>query len=56
MISWAFTFLAVAIIAAILGFGGLAGASAGIAQLLFFIFLGLAVASLVARWMHFRGL
>lgn len=54
MIGWALTFLSVALIAAILGFGGLAGASAGIAQLLFFIFLGLAVASLVAQLLHQR--
>ena len=39
MLSWALTFLIIAFIAAALGFGGIAGTSAGIAQALFFIFL-----------------
>ena len=41
--------IVVALIAAALGFGGIAGASAGIAKLLFVIFLVLFVASLVMR-------
>lgn len=49
MLGWALTFLVLAVIAAALGFGGIAGASAGIAQLLFFIFLGLMILSFVAR-------
>lgn len=49
MLGWALTFLILAVIAAALGFGGIAGASAGIAQLLFFIFLGLMILSFVAR-------
>ncbi|SNS52483.1 DUF1328 domain-containing protein [Antarctobacter heliothermus] len=49
MLGWALTFLIVALIAAALGFGGIAGASAGIAQILFFVFLALFVLSLVAR-------
>ncbi len=47
MLSWALIFFAVAIIAAIFGFGGIASASAGIAQILFFIFLILFVVSLI---------
>lgn len=49
MLGWALTFLILAVIAAALGFGGIAGASAGIAQLLFFIFLGLMILSFVVR-------
>ena len=39
MLRWAMIFLVVAIIAALLGFGGIASASAGIAKTLFFVFL-----------------
>ncbi len=46
MLYWALTFLLVAIIAAVLGFGGVAVAAAGIAKLLFFIFLVLFVITL----------
>lgn len=49
MLGWAVTFLVVALIAAALGFGGIAGASAGIAQILFFVFILLFVAALIAR-------
>lgn len=37
MLRWALVFLVIAIIAAVFGFGGPAGAGAGIAQLLFFL-------------------
>lgn len=47
MLGWSILFFIVAIIAALFGFGGIASASAGIAQILFFIFLVLFVASLV---------
>lgn len=43
MLSWAIGLFIIAIIAAVLGFGGIAGAAAGIAQVLFFGFLVLAV-------------
>lgn len=39
MLAWAMTFLAISLTAAALGFGGVAGASAGIAQMLFVVFL-----------------
>jgi uncharacterized membrane protein YtjA (UPF0391 family) len=47
MLSWALIFFVVAIIAAVFGFGGIASASACIAQILFFIFLVLFVVSLI---------
>lgn len=47
MLSWALIFFVVAIIAAIFGFGGIATASAGVAQILFFLFLVLFVVSLI---------
>lgn len=50
MLGWAVTFFIIALVAALFGFGGIAGASAGIAQVLFFIFLVVFLASLV---MHF---
>jgi uncharacterized membrane protein YtjA (UPF0391 family) len=43
MIYWALVFLLVAIIAAVFGFTGVALAAAGIAKLLFFVFLVLFV-------------
>jgi uncharacterized membrane protein YtjA (UPF0391 family) len=49
MLYWALVFLIVAIVAAIFGFGGIAVASAGIAKILFFIFLVLFVVSLIFR-------
>jgi uncharacterized membrane protein YtjA (UPF0391 family) len=47
MLSYAWIFLVIAIIAAIFGFGGVAAASAGIAKVLFFIFLAVFVISLL---------
>jgi len=49
MLGWALTFLVIALIAAVFGFGGIASASAGIAQILFFVFLVLFAVTLVAR-------
>lgn len=48
MLYWAVVFLVVAVIAGILGFGGIAGASFGIAQTVFFVFLALLAVSLLA--------
>jgi len=48
MLSWALTFFIIAIIAGVLGFGGIAGAAVGIAKILFFVALALLVVSLVA--------
>jgi len=49
MLSWAVTFFVIAIIAAVLGFGGIAGGASSIAQILFVVFLILAAVS------FFRG-
>ncbi len=49
MLSWALTFFLIALVAAVLGFGGVAVAAAGIARICFFIFLVLFVVSLVAH-------
>ncbi len=47
MLSWALTFLIVAIIAALFGFGGIAETATDIARVLFFIFIVLFVVSLI---------
>jgi len=47
MLSWAVVFFIVAVVAAALGFGGIAGAATGIAKILFFVFLVAFVISLV---------
>jgi uncharacterized membrane protein YtjA (UPF0391 family) len=50
MLHYALVFLVLGLIAALLGFGGLAGTSIGIAKVLFFVFLVLfAVTLLVGR-------
>lgn len=47
MLNWTLTFLVISFIAAILGFGGIAGASAGVAKACFFIFIVLFVLSII---------
>jgi len=47
MLGWAVFFLVVALVAAVFGFGGLAGTAVGIAKLLFFVFLAIFVISLI---------
>jgi uncharacterized membrane protein YtjA (UPF0391 family) len=47
MLSWAVTFLVIALIAGVLGFGVVAGTAANFAQILFFLFLVLFVVSLI---------
>jgi uncharacterized membrane protein YtjA (UPF0391 family) len=49
MLGWSITFLVIALIAALLGFTGIAIAAAGIAKLLFVIFLVLFLVSLIAH-------
>lgn len=39
MLNWAITFLVIALIAAVLGFGGIAGTAIGLAKILFFVFI-----------------
>jgi len=48
MLSWAITFLILAVIAGLLGFTTVAGVSVTAAKILFFVFLVLLVLSLVA--------
>ncbi len=47
MLSWSVTFLIIALIAALLGFGGIAGTAVGIAKVLFFVFIVLFIVSLI---------
>lgn len=47
MLRWAIGFLVIALIAAVLGFGGIAGTATGIAKILFVVFLLLFVISLL---------
>jgi len=47
MLSWVVTFLVIALIAGILGFGGIAGASVEIAKIIFFIAIVLFLVSAV---------
>lgn len=49
MLRWSLVFFLVAIASAALGFGGIAGTAAGIAKILFFIFLALLVISLLMQ-------
>ena len=55
MLGWVLTFLVIAIVAGVLGFGGVATASAGIAQTIFYIFLLLVLVSLVYHLLKGRG-
>ena len=47
MLSWVLTFLIIALIAGVLGFGGIAGASVEIAKIIFFIAIVLFLVSAV---------
>ena len=47
MLSWAIGFFIIALIAAVFGFGGIAGGAASIAQILFGLFIVLFLVSLV---------
>lgn len=47
MLRWALAFLMIALVAAILGFGTVAGAASGIAVMLFWIFVALFLVSLL---------
>ncbi len=53
MLNWTLIFLIVALVAAALGFTAIAGTAAGIAKMLFLVFLVLLVASAIAG--AFRG-
>jgi len=47
MLHYAVVFFIIALVAALFGFGGIAAGAVGIAKLLFFVFVILAVASLL---------
>lgn len=48
MLRWSLSFLILALIAGLFGFGGIASAAVGIAQILLFVFLLLFLVTLVA--------
>lgn len=52
MLYWAVVFLAIAIVAGLFGFGGIATASVGIAKILFYVFILLFIVALVMRAMR----
>lgn len=47
MLYWAAVFFVIALVAAVLGFGGVAAGAAGVAKILFFVFLVLGALSLI---------
>ncbi|MFO0677119.1 MAG: DUF1328 domain-containing protein [Polyangiaceae bacterium] len=47
MLHWSAVFFVIALVAAVFGFGGLSASAAGIAKILFFAFLVMAVLSLI---------
>lgn len=47
LLGWALIFLVVAGVAAVFGFGGVASAAAGVAKLLFFVFLAIFLVLLI---------
>lgn len=49
MLHYAVVFFVIALISAVLGFGALAGAAAGIAKILFFLFLVFGLLSLITH-------
>ena len=55
MLSWALTFLVIALIAAALGFGGIAGTAVGIAKIIFVFALVLFAISALAGILRGRG-
>ncbi len=55
MLSWVLTFLVIALIAGVLGFGGIAGASVEIAKIIFFIAVILFLISAVTGIVRGRG-
>ena len=55
MLRWAFIFLVVGLIAGLLGFTGIAGASIGIAKFLFFLFVAMFVLLLILGLTVYRS-
>ncbi len=55
MIGWAITFLVVALVAALLGFGGIAGTAMEAAKIVFFVAIALFVISAVMGMVRGRS-
>ena len=55
MLHWALVFLVLGLIAALFGFTGIAGASIGIAKILFFVFLAMFAIILIMGGLRGRG-
>ena len=55
MLNWAITFLVIALIAAVLGFGGIAGTAVEIAKLIFFVAIVLFLISAVVALIRGRS-
>jgi uncharacterized membrane protein YtjA (UPF0391 family) len=55
MLGWAITFLLVALVAAVLGFGGIAGTAIEIAKIIFFVAIILFVISAVVGLVRGRS-
>ena len=55
MLGWAISFLVIAIIAAVLGFGGIAGTAIGIAEMIFYVAIVLFVMSAVVGLVRGRS-
>ena len=55
MLGWALTFLVIALIAAVLGFGGIAGFAVEIAKIIFFVAIILFVISAVFALIRARS-
>ena len=55
ILKWAVVFFVIAIVAAIFGFGNIAEGAADIAQILFFIFLGICVVLVVLGLTVFKA-
>ncbi|HEX3483798.1 MAG TPA: DUF1328 domain-containing protein [Micropepsaceae bacterium] len=55
MLHWALVFLVLGLIAALFGFTGIAGASIGIAKILFFVFIAIFAVMLLMGGFRGRG-
>jgi len=55
MLGWALTFLVIALIAAVFGFGGIAGTAMNIAQIIFFVAIVLFLISAIVGVMRGRS-
>jgi uncharacterized membrane protein YtjA (UPF0391 family) len=52
LLHWAIVFLVIALIAAVLGFGGIAGTAVGAAKLLFWVAIILAIIAFIGNMMR----